>query len=265
MIDVNYGADGDLTLREQLLAGANPNMCAGPAAETLLHVAVRRRRKSAVELLIDHGADVNARNGNDKTGYAHAIRRGFTEISDLLAHRGADTSLNVADQLAVAIVTGDLNTATVLLEADPQVARTGNPGEDRLLADLAGRNPTEPVRLLIDAGADLNARGLDDGTALHQAAWFGQPSNAQLLIEAGAPLEVFDAVHHCSPLGWAVHGARYSGAADERLDDYSELVRMLLEAGASLHYPGDQDGKDYFDRLMKDASPAIATLLRQGE
>ena len=41
---------------------------------------------------------------------------------------------------------------------------------------------------------------------LHQAAWFGQPDNARLLIEAGAPLDVFDSVHESSPLGWAAHG-----------------------------------------------------------
>jgi hypothetical protein len=51
---------------------------------------------------------------------------------------------------------------------------------------------------------------------LRQAAWFGQPDNARRLIDAGAPLDVLDATHEGSPIGWAVHGSRYSGGAEKR-------------------------------------------------
>ena len=102
---------------------------------------------------------------------------------------------------------------------------------------------------------------LDGGTPLHQAAWFGQPQNARLLIDAGAPLDVFDPSHQYSPLGWAVHGSRYSGGADERLPEYIELVRMLLEAGSSLHYPNDPEGDSYLKRLLEDAPFEIEKLL----
>lgn len=44
-------------------------------------------------------------------------------------------------------------------------------GEDRLLADMAGRNADWPVQLLIDAQACLTALDLDGGAPLHQAAW----------------------------------------------------------------------------------------------
>ena len=136
-----------------------------------------------------------------KTAYAHAARRGFSELTTLLAERGADTALAPADRLAVAVVGGRLDEAGRLLEAHPGCARTGNPEEDRLLADVAGRAGTAPLALLIAAGADLTATGLDEGTPLHQAAWFGQPDNARLLprllLEAGAPRyrPVFDACH----------------------------------------------------------------------
>ena len=161
----------------------------------------------------------------------------------------------------MAIVGGRLDEARRLLEAHPGCARTGNPEEDRLLADVSGRNGTAPVVLLIAAGADLTATGLDEGTPLHQAAWFGQPDNARLLLEAGAPLDVFDACHDSSPLGWAVHGARYSGGARDRSDAYVEVVRLLLEAGAGLHYPGRPDDDAYLNRLMADATPEALPLL----
>ena len=263
-LDFKYGADGDDVLHRRLNEGADPNLHHGPHEETPLHVATGRRRAKAVDILLLHGADIDARTAGGKTAYAHAIRRGFDEVAALLAKRGADTELNEADRFAVAIVTGDLGEAQAILDAHPGVARTGNPEEDRLLADVAGRNDREPVELLIDAGADLTARGLDSGTALHQAAWFGQPGNGRLLIDAGAPLDVFEDVHEASPIHWAVHGSRYSGAAEERQDAYVELVEMLLAAGSSLHYPDDPGGNAYRKRLLRDASPRVREVLQGG-
>jgi ankyrin repeat protein len=118
---------------------------------------------------------------------------------------------------------------------------------------------------LIIAGADLTAPGLDSGTPLHQAAWFGQPDNARLLIDAGAPLDVFDATHQSSPLGWAVHGSRYSGGAAEHQDAYVALVRMLLEAGSCLHYPNQPGSDAYFRRLLEDATSQVAKVLRRAK
>lgn len=263
MLDTQFGSVGDAMLRRMLAEGADPDATDGSLSETALHVATRRRRLSAVQILLDCGADIDARNGGGKTAYAHAVRRGFDEVADLLRGRGADTALNVPDRLAVAIVEGRLDEAREILQAHPGAVRTGNPEEDRLLADVAGRPDPRPVKLLIEAGADLTAPGLDSGAPLHQAAWFGQPQNARLLIDAGAPLDIFDSVHGSSPLGWAVHGSRYSGDAESRQDAYVELVRMLLEAGSSLCYPEKPEGDGYLQRLRQDASPRVREVLEE--
>ncbi len=263
LLDFNYGPDGDDVLRRKLVEGADPNLRSGPHEETPLHVAARRRRAGAVDILLEHGADIDATTAGDKTAYAHAVRRGFDEIAAVLANRGADTVLNGADRFAAAIATGRLDEARAILEVRPGVVRTANPEEDRLLPDVAGRSDPGAVKLLIEAGADLAARGLDSGTALHQAAWFGQPENARLLIDAGAPLDVFDDVHEASPVHWAAHGSRYSGAAEERQSAYEALVEMLLAAGSGLHYPNDPESDAYKKRLLKDASPRVREVLQR--
>lgn len=260
-LDVHYGPRGDADLIRHLESGADPNARDAATGETPLHVAVRRRRRGATAILLDHGAEVDVVTANGKTARAHAIRRGFGEIVELLVERGANSTLNDADRFAVAVVEGRLVDARAILTTHGSVARTGNPEEDRLLADVAGRQASEPVAMLIEAGADLRATGLDDGTPLHQAAWFGQPANARLLVEAGAPLEVFDAVHDSSPLGWAVHGARYSGGAESRQDAYVDIVRTLLEAGAKMRYPDPSSNHDFRERLRRDATPAIFEVL----
>jgi len=262
LLDLDYGADGDEVLRRMLGSGADPNTRHGPLSETPLHVATRRRRLPAVEILLDHGCDLDAKTASGKTAYAHAVRRGFDEVAELLRMRCASTLLNEADRLAVAVVNGRLDEARAILASNPDTVRTGNLEEDRLLADVAGRNDSRPVELLITSGADLTAPGLDSGTPLHQAAWFGQPQNANVLVAAGAPLDVFDVTHESSPLGWAVHGSRYSGGADERQDAYVAVVRMLLAAGARLQYPDGHGGDAYLRRLLQDASPQVREVLK---
>ena len=51
-----------------------------------------------------------------KTAYAHAVRRGFDEVANVLVSRGANTGLNQADRFAVAIVDGRLDEARTILK-----------------------------------------------------------------------------------------------------------------------------------------------------
>lgn len=259
-LDVRFGLGGDDVLREMLDAGASLDEAVGHDRETPLHVATRRRRLSAVEILVARGAPLDAVTRGGKTAFAHAVRRGFGEVAAFLAFSGADRRLCPADEFAVAVVEGHLDRAAAILARHPGAHRTGNPEEDRLLPDMAGRPEPEAVRFLVDVGCDLQARGLDDGTALHQAAWFGQPANARILLDAGAPLEVFDRVHNSSPLGWAVHGSRASGDADARRDAYRDVVALFLSAGAALRYP-DDPGDAYLRRLRGDATECVLALL----
>ena len=261
-LDTEYGRFGDVRLRGILRKGADLEMRRGPAAETPLHVAVRRCRLQAVQQLVCAGAKIDALNAYQKTAYAHAARRGFATIATYLTNQGASTSVTEADQLAVAMSSGREAEARRILSASPHLAHTGNPGEDRLLADMAGRNADWPVQLLIDAQASLTAPGLDGGTPLHQAAWFGQPYHVHKLLVAGAPLEVWCTDHTSSPLGWAVHGSRESGGASSRQEAYTTIVTMLLDAGARLYY-ADDDTDAYYRRLLRQASRPARVLLRE--
>jgi ankyrin repeat protein len=262
-LDFDYGPDGDRILSEALQKGANPELRYGDFSETLLHVAARRYRTQACEILVRHGADIHAKTLGGKTAYAHCVRRGFNDLADRLVDLGANTSLNKADQFALAMVNRQYDLARQLLKENPEIVCTGNPEEDRLLADLAGRNDPAPVQFLIEAGADLHARALDDGTPLHQAAWFGQPQNARILIKAGASLDIFESVHRSSPIGWVTHGSRYSGSADEREEVYMELAEILLEAGGSLHYPSEPESDNYYQRLLQDATTGVKEILQR--
>jgi ankyrin repeat protein len=259
---LDWDYPGDDWLASQLPAVDDLEAREGLFGETLLLIAARRRRVGAIRVLLGAGADPEATNVRGKTAYSHAVRRGFQDVAEVLQEAGASTSLQLPDQLAAACSRGDLAEARRLLRVHPETARTGNPEEDRLLADMAGRNDSGPVVMLIEAGADLAAAALDGGTALHQACWFGQPRNAGLLVNAGAPLDTFDNAHESSPIGWVTHGSTYSGGAADRQDEYVKLARILIEAGCTLEYP-DEPGDAYLKRLLRDASPAVAAVIRE--
>jgi ankyrin repeat protein len=77
-----------------LASGADVNAVARNAmANQPLHAAVAGQRHDLVELLVDHGADVNARDGDGWTPLNLAAHEGVAETVALLLARGADPSI----------------------------------------------------------------------------------------------------------------------------------------------------------------------------
>jgi ankyrin repeat protein len=91
---------------------------------------------------------------------------------------------------------------------------------DSSVADAAMRRDNAGVRRLLDAGTDVNGVQADGATALHWAAYHGDPGLARLLVEAGA--DVTAANRNGSTPLWL---------AASRGD--AETVKILLDAGAS--------------------------------
>jgi len=260
LLDVDYDSN---RMIEFLELGIDPNVQYGPFEETALHAAVRRRRLDTIEPLLKYGAGINAKTKGGKTAYAHAIRRRFTEISDLLEKLGADTSLDKADELAVALVSNHLEVAQKIITEHPPLVPNMRLEEARILPDLAGRDMPEAMLLLLDADVDLSARGLDGGTALHQAAWFGQPDMAAILIRCGAPLNMLCVAHKSPPLGWVTHGSLFSGGAKERAEVYAEIAKLLLDAGASLIHPLDPKQDESGAWLLQGCSDEVGEVIRK--
>ena len=87
--------------------------------------------------------------------------------------------------------------AKVLLEhgADPRMASkpAGFTPLHSAVADDAGSDVKDLVRVLIDAGADPNARSASGGTPLHTAGFTGNVPVTEMLLAAGADPEATDA------------------------------------------------------------------------
>jgi ankyrin repeat protein len=97
-------------------------------------------------------------------------------------------------------------------------------------AHAARNNKADVVRLLLECGLPVDARGQHQGTPLHWAAFHGNAGMARTILRHGPLLETRDADFNETPVGWAIHGSLHGWYRDS--GDYVGTVEALLNAGA---------------------------------
>lgn len=136
--------------------------------------------------------------GAHKTAHLVAREFGHRSIEQLLMERSP-----VELRLVVACESSDEATARAL--AGSRILE-----EDRTrIVSAAQSNDAGKVRLMFDCGWPLAAQ--DGGaTALHWAAFHGNASLVQWLLDHGSVIDKPDQVHGSTPLGWAKYGSSHS-------------------------------------------------------
>jgi serine/threonine-protein phosphatase 6 regulatory ankyrin repeat subunit B len=243
-------------LQRRIAAGANVNERMASNGDTpLMLIAMVNPDPETVQVLVDAGADVNTQNENRQTALWMMFDWGqwdsIPEKARILLKAGAEvdtprhyTPLNVAimrrhwsEDLAPV-----LESLSVLLDAGADVNTPCWFGLSPLMLAVTGQwSDIEVVRLLIEAGADVNARR-DSYTVLMYSVisnWKGPPSSGaptfytqtpeivKLLIDGGAD------VNAQSKDGWTA----LMVAARWRTP---EFVRVLIDAGTDIHIKNDE-------------------------
>lgn len=223
---------------------ANPNLLSQQLGFALnqwqpLHFTVVKSLVDMVQLLLECGADINARTAWGMTPLCLAIHAKDERLVQLLTDRGAQVDLSAA------ITSGQWQRVRAMLDADPDQVQPGGSNQfllhytvklglveatTKLLDYRADANvrtrhlllgdfstnltPLHVAALcghaqvavaLLEHGAQVNARdtGSLDITPLHVAAMNGHVEMIRLLVEQGADLKLRDSVHHGTPLEWA--------------------------------------------------------------
>ena len=146
---------------------------------------------------------------------AHLLARENTPVLQLLMERSP-----ASWKLAMMCELGDEAAARQL------AAHTAPAPEDSYrLPAAAHNNQTAAVRLLLEAGWPVAARGQSGTTALHWAAWHGNVEAVRILLEYGAPRDVADDTYRGIPRNWAAHGADSSW--HRAGGNYAEVAALL--------------------------------------
>jgi ankyrin repeat protein len=159
--------------------------------DTPLHVAVRNGNLDACRILLDRNADVDSLDDHGCTPLHNASTYGTLDAVQLLLSHGADSHVRDSDgdtPLHCAAFGGQLEVARLLLKLDVKVNSRNNEGSTPLHLASVGRGIGHPdiVRLLVDHGADVQARNLSGETASEVARGPYQQEIVQLLSKNAA-------------------------------------------------------------------------------
>jgi ankyrin repeat protein/catechol 2,3-dioxygenase-like lactoylglutathione lyase family enzyme len=124
---------------------------------------------------------------------------------------------------------GDVMTLSSLLAADPGLVHARDAHGATGLHAAAHRGWLDAARLLLEHGADPNARDQGDNAyPLHFAAGLGHVEVACALLDAGGDVHGFGDLHEVDVIGWATA----LGAPDRIRWD---VLPLLIERGARHH------------------------------
>ena len=228
-----------------LLHGADVNT-RNTDHETPLHVASCFGKSGIVQLLFDHGADANAEAG-DGTKLLHQVASGPYEsqedgirIAELLLKHGAEVDARSKAHLTplhLASYVGKLEMVRLLLDhgADPEANAEGRSGEKPLHQVSYGKYRSEEdgvrvAQLLLEHGADVNTRRKDRQTPLHTASYSGSVEIVRLLLNHGADPE---ANAEGSVGEKPLHIVSYGKYRSQ--EDGVRVALLLLERGADVN------------------------------
>jgi ankyrin repeat protein len=248
-------ARANTTIVELLLsAGAEVNL-EDAASNTPLDEAVTHDRKENVNALIAHGANVQHVRALDGRGPFHqACIKGYADLLPVLIQAGADPSApDRSDQTPLDLALDYSNKTVIsalLKRSEHYEMLRSNFAEAMERANRNGR--TEIVRILLDAGWDVNHSTASGSTYLNDAALKGNMKLVRLLLERHANLDVRNEAG-----GTPLHDAALSGNTD--------VIALLLDRGCPIDARESESGAT---PLMMAASlgrtAAVALLLERG-
>lgn len=302
----------------KLLLDAGTELNVPNASQTALHEAAERPDLDIMRLLISNGADPNAHGGTYGTPLKGAIQSRELESFQFMLDCGADinergsTSYRPVDQaifggnivaaerllqLSAEFTTDALKEALyyhkkehlvpLLLERGADPNATVQEEEGNLLQFSIMRSSTQSIKMLLEAGADVDAVEGRYGTALQAACVRKDIEMVHLVLEHGAIINTEPYGEYGSALQAAAYkqqkeivellldkgadvnaiGGRYQTAlqavADTKNDDPT-IVRMLLEKGANVNIVGGEHGSALRAALSNGVEEISKLMLRHG-
>ncbi|BAY82573.1 ankyrin [Calothrix parasitica NIES-267] len=274
-VDVNYLLDGD------------SGLCR----------ATERCHEEIVEFLLEAGAEVNLRNGNQSTALMQAAYRASGEIARILIEKGADINAKDAEgqtPLIIAAGFGNAEVAGELILAGADIDAKDNNGHTALMyASLCESNDiTEPIPDLEEL-EEISSESTDSfedklkkleqlGNILSNIEITGRVNIAQMLRIAGASqqglgindlvkaAEVGNLVKVKNLIKAGVDINGYSPTGNTALiaavkKNHINIAQTLIKAGADINLPDKNiDNTPLMEAVMRENTEIVRILIEAG-
>ena len=277
---------GDYDTASALLkAKADPNLQTKQNKWTPLTIAAKKGHTNIVQLLLEHGADINYGSITGATALIVASEHGYTDIAKILLERGADASIETTTgdtAISIAVSKGWKGVVEILYANQYEVAYPTLPkflGEllpldlqnkkqsciHLLIASYNGHN--DVVNSLVCDGVDVNTRDKKKQTALHCACINGHSNVITTLLQSNAdptiqdnngytPLMMACATNHEESACALLVSEYYS------LDTYIDIQNSYGET--ALHLACKQDNSKIVSTLLNaNANPYILSMNKE--
>jgi len=245
---------GDKGLLESAIKKGIEINARGQGGYTALHWAAHENQKQAATLLLDAGADVNARTEtNGWTALHIAAMHSNKDVSKILIDRGADLDAvnnnNRKTPLVVAQFNGDLDFAAFLLDSGAKFDSRDRWGQTPL-HQAATQGDIAFAELLINKGADINAKDKSGLTPLFMATRWHQMQMIKWLISKGADVNTImqgqTPLHMACGIGWL------------------DVVELLIAHGADVNVKGNNGLTPLSAALESNHTDIIELLKKHG-
>lgn len=218
---------------------------------TMLHYAAYAGDMGSVRLLMENGADLNAKvKGSGWTPFFLASLGGHTEMVTWFIGNGIPLEMKDGKGRSAVHITAQQDhkeLVELLLRYGIGIHAQDKAGMTPLhSASLSGRQDT--ASLLIAKGADINSRDFAGQTPLHLAAFGGNTRLIELLTARGAEIDGRDNTGET-----ALHMAAFGG--------HQDVVEMLVENGAKSDNKNIH-GESPEKMAAKAGHPRIVKILR---
>ena len=223
---------------------------------TALHYASGEGDADVVQVLIDAGADIEEKDEKGRSPLHCACVSGALDIVKMLVEAGvvrAGAGVFVTDSngdtcLSLAAYFGHTETVRYLVGLPEVEINNGNASNYTALHRAGQKACTDVVRVLIDAGADVDIKNSDGRCPLHCACETGALDNVKMLVRAGAGVNVTD-----NKGNTCLTVAAYFG--------HTETVRYLVGLPEVEINSGDANNYTALHRAGQKACPDMVRVL----
>jgi ankyrin repeat protein len=191
-----------------LLVPANMVAVRDSYGNTPLHIGVMNMNVDSsldqLKYLLDASSDINARNNAGDTPISLIIQDNKRFIGEMLLVRGAEVfspNANNVSPLKMALSYQDGSRDWILL---PELIKSTDGSGNTPLHYAAEWKIDRAVSVILDQGANSNAKNANGETPLFSAVKVNSPSTIQLLVERGAAKDGWDSFGN-TPLHTSVH------------------------------------------------------------